>query len=85
MKLIPHKKSPAVNRWLRAESSEQKLRYKQISQLMNETLAPKRARRYAAFLERIQARGFSVTFDQLRQIRPEELPREPRRKHRVVF
>ncbi|MBW7931563.1 MAG: hypothetical protein H3C57_09735 [Gammaproteobacteria bacterium] len=85
MKLIPHKKDPAVTRWLRAEDKEQKLRYKEISHRMNVVDAPARARRYAAFLERIQTRGFSVTFDQMRAIAPEELPREPRRKHRVVF
>ncbi|GIK34482.1 MAG: hypothetical protein AMXMBFR45_12570 [Gammaproteobacteria bacterium] len=85
MKLIPHQKSPAVNRWIRAETGEQKLRYKRIAHRMNEVDAPKRARRYAAFLERIQVRGFSVNFDQMRLIGPAELPREPRRKHRVVF
>jgi len=74
-----------VARWLRAEAGEQKLRYKHIAQRMNITDAPRRARRYAAFLERIQTRGFSVSFDQMRQIGPAELPREPRRKHRVVF
>lgn len=85
MKLIPHKKSPAVSRWLRAEAGEQKQRYQRIAHRMNVVDAPKRARRYAAFLERIQVRGFSVNFDQMRLIPPAELPREPRRKHRVVF
>jgi hypothetical protein len=85
MKLIPHEKSPAARRWIRAESGLQRKRYQQISHLMNVTLAPKRERRYREFLERIQTRGYSVHFDQMRKIPASEVPVEPRRKHKVVW
>ena len=85
MKLVPHKQSAAVKSWLREESGEQHKRYLKISKYINVTLAPQRAKWYKAFLERIQTRGYSVTFDQMRKIPKSEIPKEPKRKHRVVF
>ncbi len=85
MKLIPYRKSAAVQAWLKQESADQQTRYRRIAKLMNETMAPARAKQIKAFLERIQTRGYSVHYDQLRQIPRSELPKEPRRKHRVVY
>ena len=85
MKLVPHKQSPAVREWIRREAGEQHTRYLRISKYINETLAPKRNKWIKGFLERIQTRGFSVHFDQMRKIPDEEMPKEPRRKHRFVF
>ena len=49
------------------------------------TLAPTRNKWIKSFLERIQTRGYSVHFDQMRKIPRAELPKEPRRKHRFVY
>jgi uncharacterized protein YPO0396 len=84
-KYIEHKRSAAVRRWLKEEIAEQKARYKEIVKRINGDLAPKRERWYAEFLERIQTRGFSVHYNQLRQITPDELPKKPRRKHKAVY
>jgi len=85
MKLIPHKKSAAVQAWLKQETAEQHKRYRRIAKYINETLAPTRRKWIKAFLERIQTRGYSVHYDQLRKISRAELPKEPRRKHKFVF
>ena len=85
MKLIPHKQSAAARTWIRQEAAEQHTRYLKISKYINETLAPTRNKWIKAFLGRLQTRGYSVHYDQLRKITPAELPKEPRRKHRFVF
>jgi hypothetical protein len=85
MKLIEQRRTPAVKAWLKREVAEQNERYRRISRRINEELAPQRERWYAEFLERIQTRGYSVTYDQLRKITPDELPRKPKRKGRVVY
>lgn len=85
MKLIEHRRTPAARAWLKREVSEQNERYRRISRYINEELAPRRERWYAEFLERIQTRGYSVHFDQLRKIAPDELPKKPKRKTRVVY
>jgi hypothetical protein len=85
MKLIPHKQSAATRDWIRREGAEQHARYLKISRYINQTLAPKRNKWIKAFLQRIQTRGFSVHYDQLRQVKRDELPKEPRRKHRFVY
>jgi hypothetical protein len=85
MKLIPHKRSSAVRAWIEEEAAAQHKRYLQISRYINETLTPTRNKWIKAFLERIQTRGFSVHYDQLRPIQRAELPKEPKRKHRFVF
>jgi len=85
MKLVPHEKTPAARGWIRAETAAQRKRYKEIEHRINVTLAPVRERRYREFLERIQSRGYHVTYDQLRKIPDAEMPVEPKRRHRVVF
>lgn len=84
MKLIKHPRSTAVARWLRQEGTEQRRRYSAIV-AEQDALAPKRDRWIAAFLERIQTRGYHTHYDQLRKIPAGEIPTKPRRKFRVVF
>ena len=84
-KYIEHTRSPAVRRWLKQEIAEQKQRYREIVQRINVDMASKREKWYAEFLERIQTRGFSVHYNQLRKITPDELPKKPRRKTRAVY
>lgn len=84
MKLIRHKRSREAERWLKQEVREQKVRYRKIV-AEQDALAPKREKWIAAFLERIQTRGFNVHSDMLRKIPAEEIPQKPRRKFKVVF
>jgi hypothetical protein len=84
MKLIPHRRSRETEIWLRREALEQTKRYKKIVR-EQDALAPKRDRWIAEFLERIQTRGVHVHFDQMRKVRPDEIPSKPKRKFRVVF
>jgi hypothetical protein len=84
-KLIENRRTPAVKAWLKREIAEQKKRYGEISRRINVDLAPTRERWYAEFIERIQNRGYSVTYDQLRKIGPDEVPKKPRRKSPVVY
>lgn len=84
MKSIPHRRSREVVAWLRKEDAEQKKRYRKIVQ-EQDALEPKRNKWVAEFLERIQTRGTHVHFDQMRKVRPEEIPTKPKRKFRVVF
>jgi hypothetical protein len=84
MKFIEHKRTREVESWLRKEVAEQKRRYRTIVQ-QQDALSPKRDRWIDDFLQRIQTRGTHVHFDQLRKVRPEEVPVKPKRKFRVVF
>ena len=84
MKSIEHKRSREVEAWIRNELSEQKKRYATIV-AAQEALSPKRDKWVAEFLERIQTRGTHVHFDQMRKVRPEEIPVKPKRKFKVVF
>jgi hypothetical protein len=79
------KRSPAVEKWLQREAKEQNARYKKIEKQMNVTIAPERDGWIAAFLERIQSRGFFIHSDMKRKIKPEEIPTRPKRKFKVVF
>ena len=84
MKSIPHKRGREVECWLRKEEVEQRKRYRKIV-AEQEALTPKRDKWIAQFLQRIQTRGFHVHYDQMRKVRPEEIPVKPKRKFRVVF
>ncbi len=64
--------------------AEQKLRHKAIVKEMEE-LWPQRNKWYKEFLKIIQTRGFNVDGDMLRKIPKSELPKEPKRKHKVVY
>jgi len=66
-------------------TAEQKARYRKIEHEMNVTIAKQRDKWIEAFLERIQTRGYNVHFNILRKIRPEEIPKRPKRKFKVVY
>ena len=83
--LIKHTRSREAQAWLKKEIAEQKARYRKIEHEMNVSIAPKRDRWIDDFLERIQSRGYNVHFNILRRIKPEEIPRRPKRKFKVVF
>lgn len=84
MKLIRYRRSREAERWMKQETRDQKARYRKIV-AEQETLGPKRDRWIAAFLERIQTRGFNVHADVLRKIPREKIPSKPKRKFKVVF
>lgn len=70
--------------WMKENIAEQKKRWKKIYD-RQESMWPQRRKWYAEFLKVIQTRGFNVDGDRLRKIPKSEVPKEPRRKHRVVF
>ncbi len=78
------KRTKAVQAWVDENVADQKKRYKAIVKEM-EGLWPKRNKWYREFLGHIQTTGFNVTGDVKRIIKKRELPKEPRRKHKVVF
>ncbi len=78
------KRNKAAQAWLKENIAEQQLRYQAIVD-EQEALWPKRRKWYKEFLKIIQTRGFNVDGDLLRQIPKAELPKEPKRKHRVVW
>ena len=84
---IKHKGPAATKEWIKKEIKIQRDLWKQISKEMNEDLAPKRAKWYEEFFERIQrpGRGFNVHFTERRVIPDEEIPKKPRRKDKVVW
>jgi hypothetical protein len=84
MKEIKHTRSKEVETWLKREAAEQKRRYEKIVK-EQDALSPKRDKWIADFLERIQTRGFNVHSDMLRKIPAAEIPKQPRRKFKVVF
>jgi hypothetical protein len=84
MKLIPHKRSREVEKWLRTEDAEQKKRYRKIV-AEQEALTPKRDKWIADFLYRIQTRGVHTHYNMMRKVAPEEIPVKPKRKFKVVF
>lgn len=84
MKLIKSERTREAARWLREEIAAQARRYKAIVS-EQEALGPKRDVWVAEFLQRIQTRGYHVHFDELRKIPANEIPKQPKRKFRVVF
>ena len=83
--LIKHKRSRAAESWLKQEITEQRKRYRKIEHEMNTVIAPKRDKWFAEFLHNIQTRGYHVHFNMMRKIKPEEIPKKPKRKTRVVY
>lgn len=84
MKFIENKRSREAEAWLKKEIAEQKRRYRKIV-TEQEALSPKRDKWIAEFLQRIQTRGVHTHYDQMRKVRPEEIPVKPKRKFKVVF
>jgi len=83
--LIKHARSREAQAWLKKEIVEQKARYRNIEHDMNVTIARQRDKWIAEFLQRIQTRGYNVHFSMLRKIKPEEIPKRPKRRFKVVF
>jgi hypothetical protein len=83
--LIKHERSREARAWLKKEIAEQKVRYRKIEHEMNVTIAKQRDTWIEAFLQRIQTRGYNVHFNMMRKIKPEEIPKKPRRKFKVVY
>lgn len=83
---IPHKVPAATKSWIKKEIKIQRDLYKKIAKQMDD-LAPKRAKWYQEFFDRLQTpgRGFNVHFTERRIIPDEEIPKKPRRKDRVVW
>ena len=84
MKFIENKRSREAEAWLKKEIAEQKRRYRKIV-AEQEALSPKRDKWIADFLQRTQTRGVHTHYDQMRKVRPEEIPVKPKRKFKVVF
>ena len=82
---IKHARSREAAAWLRKEIAEQKARFRKIEREMNVTIAAQRDKWIDAFLERLQTRGYHVHFNMMRKIRPEEIPKRPKRRFKVVF
>jgi len=83
-------KKPARTReaqaWLKENVAEQKKRYAAIVKEQDE-LGPQREKWVKDFLQIIQTKGFNVTGDVRRVIKPNEVPKKPKgmKKHQVVF
>jgi hypothetical protein len=82
---IKHTRSREAASWLRKEIIEQKARFRKIEREMNVTIAAQRDKWIDAFLGRLQTRGYHVHFNMMRKIKPEEIPKRPKRKFKVVF
>jgi hypothetical protein len=84
---IPHKVPAAVKAWIKKEIKIQRALHKKIAKAMNDDLAPKRAKWYEEFFERIQrpGRGYNIHYTERRLISDEEIPKKPRRKDKVVW
>jgi len=78
------KRNKATQAWVDENVAEQKIRYRAIAKEMDE-LEPQRKKWIKEFLKTIQTRGFNVDGDNVRQIPKAELPKEPKRKHRVLW
>ena len=83
--LIQHERSKEARAWLKKEIAEQQARFRKIEREMNVVIAKQRDRWIDGFLERIQNRGYNVHFSTIRKIKPEEIPKRPKRKFKVVF
>jgi hypothetical protein len=78
-------RSGEAKAWLQENVKEQERRHAAIQKEMNEDLAPQRERWYQEFLQVVQTKGFNVTGDQRRAIKPAEVPKKPKRKDQVVY
>jgi len=78
------KRTKAAEAWIKENTAEQKVRYQAIVDEM-EALWPKRRKWYKEFLQVIQTRGWNMDGDMLLKIPKKDIPKEPKRKHKVVF
>ena len=81
---IEHKTSKPTKAWIKKELAQQQKRFKQILQDM-EDLTPKRNKWYAEFLETVSTRGTNIDGDTRAVVAKKDLPKPPRRKHKVTY
>lgn len=82
---IEHERSKEVQGWVKEELAEQERRFQKIEGQMRD-LAPKRAKWYEEFFDRISLRGFNDDGDEKVKIRREDLPVKPEgREDKVVW
>ena len=71
--------------WLKENIAEQKRRHRAIMKEMNDDVAPQRARWYKQFLKDVSTTGFNFNGDMKRVIAKKDLPKQPKRKEKVVY
>lgn len=82
---IDHERSKEEEEWVREEIAEQEERFAKIDRQMRD-LAPRRAKWYEEFFDRISFRGFNADGDDKVKIKREDLPVKPEgREDRVVW
>ncbi len=82
---IDHERSKEEEEWVREEIAEQEERFAKIDRQMRD-LAPRRAKWYEEFFDRISFRGFNADGDDKVKIKREDLPVKPAgREDRVVW
>lgn len=82
---IDHKRTREEEEWVREEIAEQEERFAKIDRQMRD-LAPRRAKWYEEFFDRISFRGFNADGDDKVKIKREDLPVKPEgREDRVVW
>jgi len=77
-------RSREADAWFKENIAEQKKRYAAIVKEQDE-LAPQREKWVQEFLQIIQTKGFNVTGDTRRVIKPSEIAKKPKGRHQVVF
>lgn len=77
-------RSKDTDAWFKENVAEQKKRYAAIVK-EQDGLAAKREKWVEGFLQIIQTKGFNVTGDTRRVIKPSEIAKKPKGKHQVVF
>jgi hypothetical protein len=77
-------RSKEAEAWFMDNIAEQKKRYAAIVKEQDD-LAPQREKWVEQFLQIIQTRGFNVTGDTRRVIKPSEIAKKPKGRHQVVF
>ena len=77
-------RSKETEAWFKENIAEQKKRYAAIVKEQDE-LAPQREKWVEEFLQIIQTKGFNVTGDTKRVIKPGEIAKKPKGRHQVVF
>ena len=82
---IEHRRSAEQEAWVKEELAEQERRFEKIDRQMRE-LAPRRAKWYEEFFDRISRRGFNCDGDEKVVVKRENLPQKPAdREDRVVW
>lgn len=77
-------RSKETEAWFKENIAEQKKRYAAIVKEQDE-LAPQREKWVEEFLQIVQTRGFNVSGDIKRVIKPSEIAKKPKGRHQVVF